>query len=760
MGINQWMFSSISSIKILSYQENTTNDSLLLYKENDHLFLELPSDFLGKDMLFMKHGKYSTDYEIVRWTKLGNDILLVKPLIKSQVGNIILERPNEIPNTDLIIKKFNKIDFIVENGIYKIEVSSLFMNTPSGLPGNDIVIQQDLSFINDTHKIDNELIINTTITTAKENVQKTSDIVFSLAVLPNPMKSRLFDHRMGLFMDTGINNDYSESGNSAIRRWRLEKKDKSKRFSDPTNPIVFYFDIDTPEKWKPFIKAGIEEWLPAFEAAGFSNAIQVKELPDGNNDIYLNSINYSIIRWDNREGYRNLRDFGLGTVNEIVDFRTGEILKSDIIISSDLIYQNMMDEYIVRCAPVDDEAQSYPISDERIGWLIQQTIAHEAGHAFGIMDANYGEYTYPFDKMRSKDWLANMGFTPSIMNYTRYNYVVQPEDSIPPYLLFQKVGPTDIYNIKYAYSQFNNIWTPKDEIPYLEKIIREQDVEPWYKFNRGRFPVEGPDSTDEVVDNNDPVGSVELGLKNLNRTFKLLPKITKYEKDNKALERLYNYSLKLWLNQMRQIVSLIGGQTTQYKSSEQKGSLYTPIPISIQQKALEFIINEVFNNPNFLYHPEITNRFEYQGNSIEIISNQQITILYDLLSDDRLKRMEEMELQMGKPKMVETFLEKLQAGIWNELNYDEIKIDPYKMELQMAYLELFQKVIAKKDKKYIINSIADSYNRFTDHSVSEVFSQLLKLELLIANCIEKSKDDKIQAHLKLCLIKINSIKIQ
>src|SRR5690606_32275833 len=109
---------------------------------------------------------------------------------------------------------------------------------------------------------------------------------------------------------------------------------------------------------------------------------------------------------------------------------------------------------IVRCAPLDVAAQTYPISNQRLGELMQNLTAHEAGHAFGILDGNYGEFTYPFDKMRSKEWLNKMGFTPSVLNYARFNNLVQPEDNIPPHLLIQKVGPTDIYNIQYGYTEF------------------------------------------------------------------------------------------------------------------------------------------------------------------------------------------------------------------------------------------------------------------------------------------------------------------
>jgi hypothetical protein len=39
-------------------------------------------------------------------------------------------------------------------------------------------------------------------------------------------------------------------------------------------PIVYYIDPSTPDKWKKYIKAGIDDWQVAFEAAGWKNAIR------------------------------------------------------------------------------------------------------------------------------------------------------------------------------------------------------------------------------------------------------------------------------------------------------------------------------------------------------------------------------------------------------------------------------------------------------------------------------------------------------
>ncbi len=45
------------------------------------------------------------------------------------------------------------------------------------------------------------------------------------------------------------------------------------------NPIVFYIDPATPVQWREAIRSGVLDWQEAFEAAGFKNAVLVKDVP-------------------------------------------------------------------------------------------------------------------------------------------------------------------------------------------------------------------------------------------------------------------------------------------------------------------------------------------------------------------------------------------------------------------------------------------------------------------------------------------------
>ena len=66
---------------------------------------------------------------------------------------------------------------------------------------------------------------------------------------------------------------------------------------EPAKPIVFYVDNALPAKWKKYIKLGIEDWQPAFEAIGFKNAIVARDFPTDDPDFDPDDIRYSCFRY-------------------------------------------------------------------------------------------------------------------------------------------------------------------------------------------------------------------------------------------------------------------------------------------------------------------------------------------------------------------------------------------------------------------------------------------------------------------------------
>ncbi|CAN0570770.1 unnamed protein product, partial [Ectocarpus sp. 12 AP-2014] len=93
-------------------------------------------------------------------------------------------------------------------------------------------------------------------------------------------------------------------------------------------PLTYYVDPSVPPEWREYMRAGVEAWRPAFEAAGLGGEAIRAVLPGDEawpsdydpGDIRFNSITWAV---DVDEV------FALGPAT--IDPRTGEILHSGIV---------------------------------------------------------------------------------------------------------------------------------------------------------------------------------------------------------------------------------------------------------------------------------------------------------------------------------------------------------------------------------------------------------------------------------------------
>ncbi|MFC4218971.1 zinc-dependent metalloprotease [Flagellimonas marina] len=723
------------------------NKGIIASMEGDDVLFEIHAGILGEPMMFVRHHD---GFKQVRWSKERDHILLEIPKVKSLTGPFIPVDGNAKVSAK-VIGRFPIVAGKGTTGPYTIKVTSLFLQDPVDWQfGGSGHVLLDRSFIVDVGHLPDETIVRTKLTVSDDGKVSTVDVDFSLYLLPEPMMPRLFDHRMGFLFENSSHNNESAPRTPVgpIVRWRLEKKNPDRALSDPVEPITYYLDPNIPDKWVPYIKKGVMEWLPAFEAAGFKNAIVVKKAP-ASIERLPNSVNHSVIRWSPSYGTRGYEDARGSSVRSITDFRTGEILKSDIIMNSS--HQNQLDNYFVRCGPLDKRVLQYPVPDDLLGELMQSTVAHETGHTFGIRDSNFGEYAYPFEKMRDEEWLRDMGHTPSIMSYTRHNYVAQPEDSIPPSLLLQKRGPADTYHIKWGYMPIPGARAPAEELPFLEAIVREQDTVPWYRFNTNQYEILGPGSMNYVLDNDDPIGSTALGLRNMERVLELLPKVNAEQRDDAQLERRYDRLLTLWQYEMSHVISMIGGYAIQYRAGYQRGSIYTPIPRDGQERAMDFVLSHMVTPPDWLVEPKAISRI-YYATTPDRLMDHQLRLLNELLRADRMKRLLKMEDSEAFNGMTRELVTKLQSKMFEELLTEGMSIDRRKQELQHAYIQLLGKAINQK-KAYDAIFTDWDYYLYSDHTkaVFRYALQSLKKQLIGAM---GSREEVTLAHIESCIVDI------
>src|SRR4030095_13837519 len=391
-----------------------------------------------------------------------------------------------------------------------------------------------------------------------------------------PSMPRVFDERVGYF--TVRQTDYGQDEHRAperryITRWRLEKKDPSAALSEPVKPIVFYVDPATPAKWAPFIKRGIESWQPAFEEAGFRNAIVAKDAPskEQDPDWSAEDARYSVIRW-----LPSTTENAFGP--HISDPRTGEILEADI-----QFHHNVMnlarDWYFVQAGPLDPRASKLPLPDDLMGKLIEYDAAHEVGHSLGFQHNMKASSTYPAEKVRDREWVKKMGHTPTLMDYSRFNYVAQPEDKFEPADLIPRIGPYDRGATMWGYKPIPGAKDADDEKKTLDEWARAQDATPWLRFSTVDSAGSDPGELTEAVGDADAVRSTTMGLKNLERVSNML--LTATHKPGERyddLEEVYGRLLGQWVLEMNHVAAVVGGVSSQQKVANQDGLRFVPLP--------------------------------------------------------------------------------------------------------------------------------------------------------------------------------------
>ncbi|HUX07881.1 MAG TPA: zinc-dependent metalloprotease [Acidobacteriota bacterium] len=185
-----------------------------------------------------------------------------------------------------------------------------------------------------------------------------------------------------------------------INRHRLQKKDPEAEVSEAVEPIVYYVDPGIPEPVKSAVIEGAGWWNEAFEAAGYRNAWQVRELPP---DADPMDARYNLIQWV----HRSTRGWSYG--GSVSDPRTGEIIKGHVTLGSQRIRQDYLIA-VAMSAPYEEGSEAAAEAREMALQRIRQLSAHEVGHTLGLMHnyaSNFNERSsvmdYPHPLLRLRD---------------------------------------------------------------------------------------------------------------------------------------------------------------------------------------------------------------------------------------------------------------------------------------------------------------------------------------------------------------------
>ena len=706
---------------IKPYDEVITDEAVTkrglfhVHQIDDDLYYEIPLDAFDKDMLWVttiaqttagsSYAGMPAGERVVRWEMRGEKVLLrdVRYAIRADTDDPIAEAV-KASNLAPIIKVFpvkaygtDKKPVIKVTDLFTKEVDE-FSAKRSLNAGN---MDSGRSFIEEikTFPTNIETRVLATYAPASSNNSGgaspfgrrgggrggaiTAMIHHSMVKLPdNPMKPRVHDSRVGFFsvrfVDFADNKNHAAETVRYITRWRLEKKDPEAELSEPIKPIVFYVGRGTPEKWKSYVKAGIEDWQPAFEAAGFKNAIIGKYAPDPQEDPEWDAedARISTIRWL-PASIKNA--FG----PHVSDPRTGEILEADVRMYHD-VQKLVRDWYFVQAAAVDERAQNLPMPDDLIGELIRFVVAHEVGHSLGFPHNMKASSSYSIEQLRDADWVKNNGTAPSIMDYARFNYVAQPGDEAG---LLPRVGPYDYFAAEWGYRQFAS---DADEKAELELIAKRQIDEPMFRYGGG-----GGDPTAQTEDlSNQAIQATTLGLKNLERIAALIIDATSKEgEDYDLLSNMYNELFGQWNREMGHVANIVGGVeqvNLYYGDADQR---FFPLDADDQRDAVRFLVENALRTPNKMIPTDISLRLTADGVADRVLSAQS-RLLRTLVNARRVNRMAEHaeNIEYGAYTPAE-MLADLRYGIYSELNDTPMDIDIYRRNLQRTYVQMLGSLI-------------------------------------------------------------------
>ena len=719
--------------KVIDSTAVTQKGLIDVHKVEEKYLFEIPESLLGSEIMTTTRysktpagggifGGEEINRQVVKWEKgLNNNLLLrsvtyviMTPDEDKPMAQAVKNSTSDpiIANYDILaIKKDSSgkkdVGYVIDvTGTFESDLQTFSLDPIKKQLLNIQGFQKDRSFIQkiSSFPINTEIrTVKTFATTAPQlslnptpkigtNLPAaldagviTLELNTSMILLPkNPMRKRTFDARVGYFANEyELFEEESQKSDTEVFavRWRLEpkseedaKRQKNGELIEPKKPIVYYIDPATPEKWKKFIKLGIDDWQVAFENAGWKNAIRGEYWPENDPTMSLEDARFSVLRYFAAE----IQNAYGPNVN---DPRTGEILESHIG-----WYHNIMsllrNWYMIQTAAVDPAARAKKFDDNLMGELIRFVSSHEVGHTLGLRHNMGASSATPVEKLRDKDFQDKFGHTSSIMDYARFNYVAQPEDGVKTF--FPRIGDYDKWAIKWGYSYFDEAKSEKEEKAILNEMTKEAYKNRRLWFGTETSPYDPRYQTEDIGDN--AMRASEYGIKNLKR---ILPNLMGWSAEKgesyAELEQLYNALTGQFRRYMGHVTKNVGGVYDTPKTYDMTGNQFEVVPKAIQKDAVAFLNVQLFATPKWLMDQNILAKINPE-NGVESIKGMQDATLSNLLAGDRLVRLLEASSVNKNNYSVDELLTDLKNGIFSELK-SSAAIDMYRRNIQKLYID-------------------------------------------------------------------------
>ena len=604
--------------------ETARGKFVTLHKIDGNVYLELPTKYLGKELMMGAKVTSTTDPDylavgsmnsapiVFRFEKQDSVIVMKAPnsIVYRREASPELQKALELNYRDQSVESFTPEVYKADSSAVVLKINSLVTESS---PFFEIVPSQQgpfkitssrnssLTFVrglksfdsNASVRVEMNFSVNASlmgVLTVAKDMPLTAEVTYTiLPVEASNAIPRFADARVGYQTTRKVSfPDYLDQSEPVYlaHRWQLVPKDKKAyakgQLTEPEKKIVFYLDSAFPASWQRPIREGVLRWNKAFEAAGFRNAIEVRDFPKNDKQFDPDNLEYSCIRYipNSQETI---------AASNWTDPRTGEIFSGNLTIYNN-VEALLHKQRFIGTAAVDPQVRSSRLPQALFEESLSQLVTQEMGSVLGLLHNYAASASYTTDQLRSAKFTKESGLTPSILDGVTYNYLAQPSDK-GVRLINDQLGVYDLFAIDWGYRYFDLKGDPAAEAKELLSRVDKRAREPYLRYApEQRYAVDPTVRTEDL--GNDPIKTAELTMKNLAFIQSNLSKWITNDPDSRKKKSLYLAIVQGYYLQLKNAMSLVGGVVCQESRLSTSLPRYQVVPKAKQREAFQWLLRQ------------------------------------------------------------------------------------------------------------------------------------------------------------------------